>query len=240
MKRVSKFCKIINDSDLDSDNSPTSGEDNYKNKYSNNNDIGKNNYNLFQSKKGYNDFNFSQINKNFTTSNPNLNKKIKYCPIISKIIRTSNNKRFKTPVINSISNYLNFYEQLEIRLISKKWNEIVKNNYQFLKNENFAMGMTGKNWIKEIKIKYNINKFQHEIFETNIANRSSNSCSSLLNKNIYNPDTDETFNNLTIIKSDQKYSKKKALVKLISSKNFNIIKNKISLGEMSKPKKLIN
>lgn len=210
------------------------------------------------------DSNSSRIEKNNSNKNQiKLNhvevsklcmphKKIKYCPLISKILN-KNNKKLKNPIIYSFLEFLNFFEKIQTRIICKQWNRIIKEQHPFLNQENFINCVVGKstNYIgcnsqrnKKIygtlgsykktnrkSLASNINNSQVNI---SIENISYNNIQTIQNNNSSSYATNFGFEN-----SDKKFSKKNVLVKLINSKYFNTIKSKVSLGEMTQSRNLI-
>jgi hypothetical protein len=63
-------------------------------------------------------------------------KKLPYCPIISHYLKQNNNTTLKKPILYEIFNCLEYEEQLEVRLVCKQWNEIVRSIIPELQNEN--------------------------------------------------------------------------------------------------------
>lgn len=154
-------------------------------------------------------------------------KKIKYCSLIAKILKKQN-RNIKQPVIYSIVEFFNFYEKIQYRILGTKWNEIIKQKLPFLSQENFinCVVFNGKNVFKQKEMNNsNINDKTKD--DSTIANEHKN--------NISNIGVNNLFEN-----SNKKFSKKKVLIKLINSKSFNTIKNKVSLGLMTKSRILIN
>lgn len=146
--------------------------------------------------------------------------KVEYCPMISKMLK-KNNMKIKSPIVFLFVEYLNLYEKLFCRTVCKQWNELIKQKLPFLGQENFYDCVINKSKLTSFK-KYINNSHKKQ------------------NINLSNPHTiSHNINDRSFFEnSDQKFSKKKVLVKLISSKNFNLIKSKISLGEMTKAKNL--
>jgi hypothetical protein len=144
-------------------------------------------------------------------------EKIKYCPIIAQMLK-KNNSKLKNPIIFSFLEFTNLNEQLNCRLVCKQWNEAVNKKLTFLGQEKFFNYVINKN------------NFKRKSIDSNCNNNSNENISSLLN---INKSVVNHFDN-----SDQKFSKKKVLAKLINSKNYALIKNKVTLGEMIKPRVL--
>lgn len=126
-------------------------------------------------------------------------RKVKYCPIVSQMLKQKNNRKLKKPIVSTLLDYLNTFEQLYVRSVCKQWNDVIKDKLEFLRNENFI--------------------FQRKRLP--LYNNSSNKKCTQIFEN-----------------SDKKFSKRRVLVKLITSKNFSLIKNKIALGEITKSKNL--
>ncbi len=145
--------------------------------------------------------------------------KVEYCPIIAKMLK-QNNMKIKSPIVFSFLDYLNLYEKLVCRAVCRQWNELIKQKLPFLGKENFLECVLNKSTMTSYK-KYLTTSHKKHDYDSNIKSNDININDRLL------------FDN-----SNQKFSKKKVLVKLISSKNFNLIKSKISLGEMTKAKNL--
>jgi hypothetical protein len=164
------------------------------------------------------------MKKKTITDNINTNNttKVKYCPLISNMLNKKN-KKIKNPIILSFIEYLTIYEKINIRSTCKQWNEIIKQKLPFLGKENYTNCVMNKN---VISVGYNSNNSNNSHISNNMSDIYEENSNKFSKKDFY-------FEN-----SDQKFSKKKVLVKLISSKNFNTIKSKISLGEMTKPKNL--
>jgi hypothetical protein len=145
--------------------------------------------------------------------------KVEYCPIIAKMLK-KNNMKIKSPIIFSFIEYLNLYDKLVCRSVCMQWNELIKQKLTFLGKENFLECVLNKSTMTSFK-KYITTSHKKQQNNSNIKPNNTN-----INDRFF-------FEN-----SDQKFSKKKVLVKLISSKNFNLIKSKVSLGEMTKAKNL--
>lgn len=141
--------------------------------------------------------------------------KVKYCPFVLRMIQRNNNNKIKFPIVSSVIDYFDTRDVLKLRLISKRWNEVVKSKLNFLKKNVFELN---PDTIKEIKQTYLTHKTNKMTSTADYLDRSP----------------------ITAMKSGKKYSKKMTLIKLISSKNYHTIKSKVALGEMSKPKNLVN
>jgi hypothetical protein len=146
-------------------------------------------------------------------------KKIKYCPLVNKIL-FKKNRNLSKPIIYSIAEFLNFYEKIKFRVLGKKWNEVIKQKLPFLTQENFinCVVLNGKNVSK---------RKESNNYSINDKTKDNSTLSKELNN--INTEVSNLFEN-----SNKKFSKKKVLIKLISSKNFNTIKNKVSLVQMTK------
>jgi hypothetical protein len=179
-------------------------------------------------------------------------KKIKYCPLISKILN-KNNKKLKNPIIYSFLDFMNFFEKIQIRITCKQWNEIIKKQLPFLNQENFINCVVSKstNYVGRDSLG---NKKNIGVMGTYKKTNRKSLASITINTNTTNNSiNNDQYNNLHAIEnnnmsnmtsfgfenSDKKFSKKNVLVKLINSKNFNTIKNKVSLGEMTQSRNLM-
>jgi hypothetical protein len=181
-------------------------------------------------------------------------KKIRYCPLISKILN-KNNRKLKKPIIYSFLEYLSFHEKIQIRTTCKQWNDIVKEKLPFLTQENFincVMRKSVNNYVgRPSKDSNNTNKSTGVLGTYKKTNRKSLSNISMNSTGVGNSNLNNNVpfmlngmnsktENFCFENSDKKFSKKKVLVKLINSKNFNTIKNKVILGEMTQSRNLLN
>jgi hypothetical protein len=181
-----------------------------------------------------------------------LHKKIKYCSLISLMIK-KNNKKFTFPLIYSVMEYLNVNEKLLFRLISKQWNDVVVQQLPFLKNSNFINFIINKqneNPNSYYSIKNNTSIISSGVKIKKIARKSL----SRVEENIqlerrYLQSEEENINfnrvstqseDILFENSNKKFSKKKVLVKLINSKNYNTIKSKVTLGQLTQSRNLSN
>jgi hypothetical protein len=179
-------------------------------------------------------------------------KKIKYCSLISQMIK-KNNKKFTFPLIYSVMEYLNVNEKLIFRLISKQWNDVVVQQLPFLKDSNFInfiMNKQNENPNSFDSIKNNKSILTSGVKIKKIARKSL----SRVEENIqverrYLQSGEENINfkrvstqseDILFENSNKKFSKKKVLVKLINSKNYNTIKSKVTLGQLTRSRNLSN
>jgi len=170
-----------------------------------------------------------QVNKNHVEinkieqSNRIKYTKVEYCPMISNMLKNKN-KKIKSPIVFSFVEFLDLFEKLYYRSVCKQWNEIIKQKLPFLGQENFLNCVINKSAMTSFK-KYLTNSHKKQNSYTNHQN--------ITQSNFHN---EKLTDRVCFGNSDQKFSKKKVLIKLISSKNFNLIKSKVCLGEMTKAK----
>jgi hypothetical protein len=157
------------------------------------------------------------IGKNKFPKHKQINKlrtnKVKYCPLVANLLFKTNGK-VKKPIIRNLMIFLKNFEKLQCRLVSKMWNDCVEADLPFLKEENFMTNLPSK-----INIK-NSYKNEYRKSLSGETTRNSLNCSGFLNQ------------------SNEIFSKKRVLVKYINSKNFQTLKNKTELTELSRPKLL--
>jgi hypothetical protein len=178
-------------------------------------------------------------------------KKVKYCSLISQMIK-KNNKKFTYPLIYTVMEYFNVEEKLNFRLISKQWNEVAVQQMPYLKKSNFVNFIMNKqnedhksldsikksnNLSSGLKIKKIARK---SISQNEEVNQGIRTLINTEGNNLNYHQSSIQSDNFHFDNSNKKFSKKKVLVKLISSKNYNTIKSKISLGEMTQPRNLTN
>lgn len=149
----------------------------------------------------------NHINKlNITKS-----KQIKYCSFVSNMLSKNNKYKIKQPAVLTIIDYLNIYEQLEVRVVSKMFNDCVKNKLDFLNSENL---------MSRSKIKLHSSNYKKELYKS------------------YSMNMNDSTTNISFNQSEEKFSRKKVLLNLISNKNFNTIKQRVELGRLTKSKNL--
>jgi len=162
-------------------------------------------------------------------------KKIKYCTLVSEIIKKSNKLKIKNSHIFSVVEFLHLTEKLNIRIICKQWNEMVKLSLSHIfSKENYLNCIINNNISSSnTKILLELKKSKRRTDLTD----SDKKCelTNLVNKEKID---DYNFSEFRFENSNKKFSKKKVLVKLINSKNFNTIKNKLILGEMTKSRNI--
>ena len=142
-------------------------------------------------------------------------KKVKYCPIISLILK-KNNKKLKIPVIYSIIEFMNFYEKLFLRYVCKQWNEAVITNLPFLKKENFINCVMNKNNIQN----YMYNKKEWSKNINNLENKRED-------RTFINPTDSNSYNGIKISNShSNSNSNILASYKKTSRKSLNNIQQK--------------
>ena len=177
---------------------------------------------------------FSKVNKNLIATKINKlslpYKKIKYCSLISGMIKKNNKMKNKISMIFSIIEFLSLHEKLNIRIVCKQWNEISKQILSHIfSKENYLNCIINNNVSVPGAIRLSPYKKRSE---------SSSSTKKVQNLNLKNEDKKNYENELYFENSNKKFSKRKVLVKLINSKNFNTIKNKISLGDLTKSRNI--
>lgn len=151
----------------------------------------------------------------------NNKKKIKYDPIIFRMIQSHNRKKWNINIVFSVSKFLNFEENLSIRLVCHLFNDGIKNRYEFLK-ENILFSMD-KRIHEKIRKEYNIHhQKKKSLFSDLIEDDEKEKKYSLLSSEI------ETGN----------FSKKQLLFDMINNKYFISIKYKVKKGEFFVPNNL--
>lgn len=65
-------------------------------------------------------------------------KRVQYCPIVAKMMK-NNNKKFKNPILYVLMEFQSLQEKLNIRLVCKDWNDILKKNIKILQQEHFMV-----------------------------------------------------------------------------------------------------
>ena len=123
-------------------------------------------------------------------------KKVTYCPFIYDLLQNKNNKHINAFIVQTILPYLEFNDKIQLRLVSKVFNDCVKLSLPFLQNKNFVT-------MNKYKILKSIN-------EENVDNNS--------NTHVHLPRRSFSCNKL--FSSEKKYSKKNLLVKLINNENY--------------------
>ena len=165
------------------------------------------------------------ISKNITKPKHQNKKKVKYDPIIFRMIQSHNKKKWNSNMVICVSIFLNFEENLYIRLVCKLFNEGIQKRYEFLK-ENIVFSMD-KKIHEKIRKEYLINNKNNSIFdglgEENNEKENENkskrdSLSLLFNKN-------ETGN----------FSKKQILISMINNKDYISIKYRVKKRELFVP-----
>ena len=125
-------------------------------------------------------------------------KKVTYCPFIYELLRNKNNKHVKAFMVQTILPYLEFNDKIQIRLVSKVFNDCVKLSLPFLQNKNFVT----MNKYKLLKSINDENENENENNNQHVhLQRRSFSCNKMFS-------------------SEKKYSKKNLLVKLINNENY--------------------
>jgi hypothetical protein len=174
-----------------------------------------------KNKKGKN--NKTQI---ITKAKHNNNKKIKYDPIIFRMIQSHNKKKWNANIVFSVSEFLNFEENLSLRLVCHLFNDGIKNRYEFLK-ENIVFSMD-KRLHEKIRKEYNIqNEKKKSLF------------SNLIGENFEEEnDKGKKYNLLSSEKETGNFSKKQLLIDMINNKYFISIKYRVKKGEFFIPNNL--
>ena len=165
------------------------------------------------------------ISKNITKPKHQNKKKVKYDPIIFRMIQSHNKKKWNSNMVICVSIFLNFEENLYIRLVCKLFNEGIQKRYEFLK-ENIVFSMD-KKIHEKIRKEYLINNKNKSLFdglgeennEKENKNKSQRDSLSLsFNKN-------ETGN----------FSKKQILISMINNKDYISIKYRVKKRELFVP-----
>lgn len=155
--------------------------------------------------------------------------KVKYDPIIFRMIQKRNSKKWKSNIVYCISIFLTFEENLFLRLVCKLFNNGILNRYGFLK-ENILF--TTNNKIHEkIRKDYKINNKKKDL--------------ELLNELVEGTDRtkltkkEKEFNAIILNKRESgNFSKKQKLINMINHKDFISIKSRIKTGEFTIPHNL--
>ena len=156
------------------------------------------------------------------------NKKIKYDPIIFKMIQSRNKKKWNTNIVFSVSEFLSFEENLSIRLVCHLFNDGIKNRYEFLK-ENIVFSMD-KRLHEKIRKEY---KIHHE--------KKKSLFSDLIGESIEEENQIEDGKKYNLLNSEKEtgnFSKKQLLIDMINNKYFISIKYRIKKGEFFVPNNL--
>ena len=152
-------------------------------------------------------------------------KKIKYDPIVFRMIQSKNMKKWKSNIVYSVSEFLTFEENLSIRLVCKLFNNGIMMRYEFLK-ENILFSMD-KKIHEKIRKEYKIDNKRknialiNELVEENMDQDKNNK-----GKRISNP-----FNK----KETGNFSKKQMLISMINNKDYISIKYRVKKGEFFVP-----
>ena len=156
--------------------------------------------------------------------------KIKYDPIIFRMIQHKNKKKFNSNIIYCISLFLTFKENLSLRLICKLFNNGILNRYDFLKKENILF--TTNNKIHEkIRKEYKIDNKKKDIMLFNELVEGTDK-SKITKK-------EKEFNAIILNKRPiGNFSKKQLLINMINNKDYISIKSRIKSGDFSVPKNL--
>ena len=160
----------------------------------------------------------------------NINEnKIKYDPIIFRMIQNRNSKKWKSNIVFCISEFLTFEENLSLRLVCKLFNNGIMNRYDFLK-ENIVF--TTNNKIHEkIRKEYKINNKKKDL--TLFSELVEGNDKKKLTKN------EKEFNAIIFNKRETgNFSKKQMLINMINNKDFISIKSRVKTGEFSIPHNL--
>lgn len=152
-------------------------------------------------------------------------KKIKYDPIVFRMIQSRNMKKWKSNIVYSVSEFLTFEENLSIRLVCKLFNNGIMMKYEFLK-ENILFSMDTKIHEK-IRKEYKIDNKRknitliNELVEENMDQDKKNK-----GKRISNPFNKREAGN---------FSKKQMLINMINNKDYISIKYRVKKGEFFVP-----
>ncbi len=162
-----------------------------------------------------------------------MQNKTKYCPIIAKLLKknnTSSHPRMRE-MMECVIEFLNVKEKIDIRLVCKMWNEVVMMKLSYLKKENYMNHVLSKyNNLKNLK---SVDELGHTIY----AKNTNDDYDSQININ-KDGEISTVGNSNTYLFDDSghKYSRKKALATLITTKHYGLIKKKVGLGDLYKSK----
>jgi hypothetical protein len=155
-------------------------------------------------------------------------KKIKYDPIVFRMIQSRNNKKWKLNIVFCVSEFLTFEENLYIRLVCHLFNNGIIMRYHFLK-ENILFSMD-KKIHEKIRKEYEINNKKKNITLFN----------ELVNENDKSDNKKKEKRNSDIFgkRENGNFSKKQMLINMINNKNFVSIKYRVKNGEFFVPHNL--
>ena len=155
--------------------------------------------------------------------------KIKYDPIVFRMIQKRNSKKWKSNIVLCISEFLTFEENLSLRLVCKLFNNGIMTRYSFLK-ENIVF--TTNNKIHEkIRKEYKINNKKKDLtlFNELVVGNDKKKLSK----------KEKEFNAIIFNKRETgNFSKKQMLINMINNKDFISIKSRVKTGEFSIPHNL--
>jgi len=166
--------------------------------------------------------------RNIAKAKNKNNKKIKYDPIIFRMIQSHNKKKWNVNIVFSVSKFLSFEENLSIRLVCHLFNDGIKNRYEFLK-EDIVFSMD-KRLHEKIREEY---KIHHE--------KKKSLFSDLLGENIEEENKIENNEKYSLPCNEKEtgnFSKKQLLIDMINNKYFISIKYRVKKGEFSIPNNL--
>ena len=157
----------------------------------------------------------------------NYKKKVEYDPIILRMIQSRNKKKFNSNMIYMISDFLEFKENLQIRLVCKLFDDGIKLKYEFLKEN--IMFSNDKKILTKIRIEYNIinPKNNSKLFSDNSKDNTENE--------IFFENNDILFDNQN---NSANFSKRQILINMLNNKDFYSIKYRSKNGEILVPKNL--
>ena len=169
-------------------------------------------------------------NESIPKSKNKTKNKIKYDPIVFRMIQNKNKKVFKPNIVYCISLFLTFEENLSLRLICKLFNSGILIRYDFLKNESFLF--TTNNKIHEkIRKEYKINNKKNNLILFNELVEGTDK-TKITKK-------EKEFNAIILNKRPTgNFSKKQILINMINNKDYISIKSRIKSGDFSIPKNL--
>ena len=170
----------------------------------------------------------SNKTQNIIKAKHNYNKKIKYDPIIFRMIQSRNKKKWNINIVFSVSEFLSFEENLSLRLVCHLFNDGIKNRYEFLK-ENIVFSMD-KRLHEKIRKEYKIHN-----------GKKKSLFSDLMGENLEEETQNEKGKKYNLSSSEKEtgnFSKKQLLIDMINNKYFISIKYRVKKGEFFIPNNL--
>ena len=155
-------------------------------------------------------------------------KKVKYDPIIFRMIQSHNKKKWNINIVFSVSEFLSFEENLLLRLVCHLFNDGIKNRYEFLK-ENIVFSMD-KRLHEKIRKEYKIHTEKKKSLFSDLIGENIDEDNQIENGKINNLLSSET--------ETGNFSKKQLLIDMINNKYFISIKYRAKKGEFFIPNNL--